>query len=183
MLPGMDGFDVCRQIRKESNVPILMLTARDDEIDRVVGLEVGADDYLTKPFSIRELVARVKALLRRMSLIQQEINEKFTPSSSAKVLEFGNLQILAERREVQLNKKVLELKPKEYELLFTWLNIRVKCFPAKRSSKMYGVGIILVTAEQWTFTFVGCGKRLKMIPPILSAWSQYAAPGIDLKVK
>ena len=64
MLPGMDGFDVCRQIRRSSAVPLLMLTARDDEIDRVVGLEIGADDYMTKPFSMRELMARVKAMLR-----------------------------------------------------------------------------------------------------------------------
>ncbi len=73
MLPGMDGFEVCRVLRQEMTTPILMLTARDDEIDRVVGLEVGADDYLTKPFSMRELMARVKALLRRVRLIRQEI--------------------------------------------------------------------------------------------------------------
>ena len=73
MLPGMDGFEVCRTLRQESNIPVLMLTARDDEIDRVVGLEVGADDYLPKPFSMRELIARVKALLRRVRLIREEV--------------------------------------------------------------------------------------------------------------
>src|SRR5579862_2853102 len=71
MLPGLDGFEVCRALRRESAVPILLLTARDDEIDKVVGLELGADDYLTKPFSMRELLARVKALLRRSDLAQQ----------------------------------------------------------------------------------------------------------------
>ncbi len=74
MLPGLDGFEVCRLLRQEMSTPVLMLTARDDEIDRVVGLEVGADDYLTKPFSMRELIARVKALLRRVRLIRQEID-------------------------------------------------------------------------------------------------------------
>ena len=69
MLPGMDGFEICRILRQEMNTPVLMLTARDDEIDRVVGLEVGADDYLTKPFSMRELLARVKAMLRRVRLV------------------------------------------------------------------------------------------------------------------
>ena len=73
MLPGMDGFEVTRVLRKEMTTPVLMLTARDDEIDRVVGLEVGADDYLTKPFSMRELMARVKAQLRRARLIREEL--------------------------------------------------------------------------------------------------------------
>ncbi len=72
MLPGMDGFEVCRILRQEMNIPILMLTARDDEIDRVIGLEIGADDYITKPFSMRELMARVKAQLRRVRLLRQE---------------------------------------------------------------------------------------------------------------
>ena len=72
MLPGLDGFEVCRILRQEMNVPILMLTARTDEIDKVVGLEVGADDYLTKPFSMRELVARIKALLRRVRLDRED---------------------------------------------------------------------------------------------------------------
>jgi len=75
MLPGLDGFEVCRILRKEMTVPILMLTARADEIDRVVGLEVGADDYPTKPFSMRELLARVKAQLRRTSLIREEVEK------------------------------------------------------------------------------------------------------------
>src|SRR5574340_546960 len=72
MLPGMDGFEVCRILRQEMTTPVLMLTARDDEIDRVVGLEVGADDYITKPFSMRELMARVKAMLRRVRLVREE---------------------------------------------------------------------------------------------------------------
>ena len=72
MLPGLDGFEVCRVLRQEMSVPILMLTARDEEIDRVVGLEIGADDYMTKPFSMRELLARVKAQLRRVRLTRNE---------------------------------------------------------------------------------------------------------------
>ena len=73
MLPGIDGFELCRILRQDMNTPVLMLTARDDEIDRVVGLEVGADDYMTKPFSMRELLARVKAMLRRVRLIREEV--------------------------------------------------------------------------------------------------------------
>src|SRR5512144_2914770 len=73
MLPEIDGFEVCRVLRQEMNTPVLMLTARDDEIDRVVGLEVGADDYMTKPFSMRELIARVKAMLRRVRLVREEV--------------------------------------------------------------------------------------------------------------
>ena len=114
MLPGMDGFEVCRILRKDMLVPILMLTARDDEIDRVVGLEVGADDYLTKPFSMRELIARIKALLRRAKIVQ-EISSSDGPTG--KVYTFDNLIIDENRREVSLEGQPLNLKPKEYELL------------------------------------------------------------------
>jgi DNA-binding response OmpR family regulator len=114
MLPGIDGFEVCRILRKDMSVPILMLTARDDEIDRVVGLEVGADDYLTKPFSMRELIARVKALLRRVRLMQ---NMNKDSESTHKVLQFNNMIIDETRHEVMVNDKPLVLKPKEYDLL------------------------------------------------------------------
>jgi DNA-binding response OmpR family regulator len=119
MLPEMDGFEVCRTLRQEMNTPILMLTARDDEIDRVVGLEVGADDYLTKPFSMRELMARVKAMLRRVRLIREDAEARSTAleSPSGGILSFGNLEINMTRREVLINEKPLALKPKEYELL------------------------------------------------------------------
>jgi DNA-binding response OmpR family regulator len=115
MLPGLDGFDVTRILRQEMNLPILILTARDDEIDRVLGLELGADDYLTKPFSMRELLARVKAQLRRVKLIQKELNSESDPV--ANVLEFSNLIINLTRREILLDDKVLTLKPKEFDLL------------------------------------------------------------------
>jgi DNA-binding response OmpR family regulator len=114
MLPGMDGFEVCRILRKDMLVPILMLTARDDEIDRVVGLEVGADDYLTKPFSMRELIARIKALLRRAKIVQ-ELSSSDAPTG--KVYTFDNLSIDENRREVSLDGQPLNLKPKEYDLL------------------------------------------------------------------
>jgi DNA-binding response OmpR family regulator len=117
MLPGMDGFEVCRNLRKEMTTPILMLTARDDEIDRVVGLEVGADDYLTKPFSLRELTARVKALLRRVKLIREEMETTLTDKAQIQSRTFGNLTFNLNRHEVFLNGKTLELKPKEYDLL------------------------------------------------------------------
>jgi len=119
MLPGIDGFEVCRILRREMSTPVLMLTARDDEIDRVVGLEVGADDYLAKPFSMRELIARVKAMLRRVRLIHEEIDKqegksgKITPV----ILEFDNLRIDMTRREITVDGQVVPFKPKEYELL------------------------------------------------------------------
>jgi DNA-binding response OmpR family regulator len=116
MLPGIDGFEVCRILRQEMSTPVLMLTARDDEIDRVVGLEVGADDYMTKPFSMRELIARVKAMLRRVRLIRQEMG-LVSNVVSAQVLNFDDLAIDITRREVRLNDQVVPFKPKEYELL------------------------------------------------------------------
>ncbi|MEZ4644603.1 MAG: response regulator transcription factor [Chloroflexota bacterium] len=123
MLPELDGFEVCRILRQEISVPILMLTARADEIDKIVGLEVGADDYLTKPFSMRELMARVKALLRRVELIREELavtreagNEQTVQGQLAN-LTFGNLVIDQNRREVRLDGQPLRLKPKEFDLL------------------------------------------------------------------
>lgn len=117
MLPELDGFEVARILRREMSTPILMLTARDDEIDRVVGLEVGADDYLTKPFSMRELMARVKAQLRRTRLLREELEKVPQPAKKQETLSFNDLVINITRREVTLHNTPLQLKPKEYELL------------------------------------------------------------------
>jgi DNA-binding response OmpR family regulator len=116
MLPGLDGFEICRVLRQEMSVPILMLTARDDEVDKVVGLEVGADDYMTKPFSMRELLARVKALLRRVRLIREEMTTKDN-AVVGDVLTFGDLTVDLTRCEVLRGQEVLRMKPKEYDLL------------------------------------------------------------------
>ncbi len=122
MLPGLDGFEVCRILRQEMHVPILMLTARADEIDKIVGLEVGADDYMTKPFSMRELLARVKALLRRVRMIREEVaaeqpaaNEDALPQ--AEVWTFGDLVVDLDRWEVRMKGQQVHIKPKEFELL------------------------------------------------------------------
>lgn len=116
MLPGIDGIEVCRVLRQEMSVPILMLTARDEEVDKVVGLEVGADDYMTKPFSMRELMARVKALLRRERLIREELAAGERVSGEP-AMRFGDLAIDTSRREVTREGEILPLKPREYELL------------------------------------------------------------------
>jgi DNA-binding response OmpR family regulator len=114
MLPGMDGMEICRRIRgKEIRTPILMLTARSEEIDKVLGLEMGADDYLTKPFSIREFVARVKAIFRRMEMMTEEVSSGKKGGS----LDFGALKIDIEKRKVTVEDKRVELSPKEFELL------------------------------------------------------------------
>jgi len=135
-LPDIDGLEVCRRIRATSQVPILMLTARDDDIDKIVGLEVGADDYVTKPFNPRELVARIKTILRRAA----------TPAAPAKrtVLTHGALRIDAGRREVTLDGQVLQLAPKEFDLLYALMEHH---------------GIVL-TRDQllervWGYTFAG----------------------------
>lgn len=115
MLPIMDGFEVCRILRQEMNVPILMLTAKDEEIDRVIGLEMGADDYLTKPFSMREFLARVKALLRRVRMIREELDSQAVPIKE--ILQFDTLVIDTNRREIKIEDTKLPLKPKEFDLL------------------------------------------------------------------
>ncbi len=112
MLPGIDGLEVCRRLRQRSAVPILMLTARDTEIDRVVGLEVGADDYLPKPFSMRELLARVKAILRRAEL--DRVAQQPAPADRLVV---DGLSISLSRRRVEVDGKPVALKPREFELL------------------------------------------------------------------
>ena len=111
LLPRLDGFEVCRRLRAESTIPILMLTAKDSEIDRVVGLELGADDYLTKPFSMRELVARVKAMLRRVNMVRAQ------QPQPADVLRAGELEVDLQRRRVQRAGREIALKPKEFDLL------------------------------------------------------------------
>lgn len=116
MLPGMDGMDVCKTLRHEkANTPILMLTAKDEEFDKILGLELGADDYLTKPFSVREVIARVKAILRRTELEQSGEDRK--EKRQEKVINIGEITILLERYEVLFQGRKLELTPKEFELL------------------------------------------------------------------
>lgn len=110
MLPGMDGFSVLKKIRETSAVPIIMLTAREEEVDKILGLELGADDYMTKPFSLRELMARVKANLRRTQLASKE-------DSAGEVLTFGELAIDVEKYEVRKRGSVIELTFREFELL------------------------------------------------------------------
>jgi len=111
MLPSLDGYEVCRQIRQEMPVPIIMLTAKGEEIDKVVGLEIGADEYVTKPFSLRELLARIKALLRLVARYQE------AKAAQPDKIEIGDLVIDLTRHEVTLGGKVLNLTLKEYELL------------------------------------------------------------------
>lgn len=111
MLPRMDGFDVCRRLRQKTNIPILMLTAKSEEIDKVLGLELGADDYITKPFSVREVLARVKAQLRRITF-----NEN-SQEDTDKILSFGDLEIDVDKYEIRLSGKVIELTLREFELV------------------------------------------------------------------
>ena len=120
MLPGMDGLDVCKEIRKSSNVPIIMLTARTDEVDRVLGLEIGADDYLTKPFSPRELLARVKAVLRRAAYVP-------TPDEQ-QVLKLPGLSVSRVSREVIVGDRKVDLTPKEFDLLWYLASNRNRVF-------------------------------------------------------
>ena len=134
MLPSMNGLDVCRNLRQNSTVPILMLTAKEEEVDKILGLELGADDYMTKPFSLRELVARVRAMLRRVEMVQPTSLTNSTTSdnpnaalsvnpvagtdlASQEVITANNLQIHTKQHLVVLSDKVIALKPKEFDLL------------------------------------------------------------------
>ena len=145
MLQGMDGVEVTRILRHEQSTPIIMLTAKDGEIDRVLGLEIGADDYLTKPFSMRELLARVKAQLRRVKLVENDLKGK--QAQPGERLEFGDLVVDTNRRDVFLNDQLLQLKPKEYELLH---------YLAQHQGKALSRNLIL--EEVWGWDYVG-GSR------------------------
>lgn len=119
MLPGMSGFDVARALRKELTMPILMLSAKEEEIDKVLGLELGADDYMTKPFGLRELLARIGAMLRRAEMVRS-VAAKGSTSEHAdedKTLIAGDLVISLSQRTVTIDGQVIELKPKEFDLL------------------------------------------------------------------
>jgi DNA-binding response OmpR family regulator len=121
MLPEVDGFEVCRRLRRVSAVPIIMLTAKGEEIDRVVGLEIGADDYLTKPFSLRELIARVKALLRRVRFDSDEARPK-------SIIACGNLRVDLDKHQVTVSGRKAELTTKEFNLLKLLLSHAGKVF-------------------------------------------------------
>ena len=162
MLPDIDGIEVCRRIRRRSDVPILMLTARDEDVDKIIGLEVGADDYLTKPFNPRELVARVKSILRRATPDRREV--------ASATLTHGDLNIDAGRREVKVGDEEIKLAPKEFDLLWELLDHR---------------GLVL-TRDQllervWGYTFAGdtrtvdvhvrqLRRKLGEASPIVTVW-------------
>jgi DNA-binding response OmpR family regulator len=162
MLPDIDGIDVCRRIRQRSEVPILMLTARDEDVDKIIGLEVGADDYLTKPFNPRELVARVKSILRRAAPERRQMESK--------QIRHGDLVIDAGRREAKVGEEEVQLAPKEFDLLWELLDHR---------------GLVL-TRDQllervWGYTFAGdtrtvdvhvrqLRRKLGDASPIVTVW-------------
>ncbi len=135
MLPEVDGFEVCRRIRKKLEVPIIMLTARSEDIDKVLGLELGADDYLTKPFNSRELVARIKAILRRSTASQEE---------SRKQIQIGKLQIDLLQHRVRLGDKEINLTSKEFALL---------SFLALNAGNVYSREQLL--AQVWGYDYYG----------------------------
>jgi DNA-binding response OmpR family regulator len=162
MLPDIDGIEVCKRIRQRSDVPILMLTARDEDVDKIIGLEVGADDYLTKPFNPRELVARVKSILRRATPERRE--------RESETISHGDLLVDAGRREVHVGDEEIQLAPKEFDLLWELLDHR---------------GLVL-TRDQllervWGYTFAGdtrtvdvhvrqLRRKLGEASPIVTVW-------------
>ena len=162
MLPDIDGIEVCKRIRQRSDVPILMLTARDEDVDKIIGLEVGADDYLTKPFNPRELVARVKSVLRRSAPARQD------PENA--IIKHGDLTVDSGRREVRVGEEEIQLAPKEFDLLWELLDHR---------------GLVL-TRDQllervWGYTFAGdtrtvdvhvrqLRRKLGDASPIVTVW-------------
>jgi two-component system response regulator RegX3 len=142
MLPVMNGWDVCRRVRASSQVPIIMLTARDAEVDRVVGLEMGADDYVTKPFSVRELVARVRALLRRAGVGPE-------PGGDSGVIEATGIRLDPERHEVRVRGELVALPLKEFELLAVLMENRKRVLTRQT-----------LIDRVWGFDYVGDTKTL-----------------------
>ena len=116
MLPEVSGLEICKAIRKSSNIPIIMLTAKDDENDKISGLEMGADDYITKPFSVKELISRVKAVLRRTK--NSELFHGVEDLNFAKEITIGNIAMNPLRYETKIDNEIIELRPREFELLY-----------------------------------------------------------------
>ena len=140
MIPEPDGWQVCREIRRSSNVPIIMLTAKSETFDKVLGLELGADDYLTKPFETKELVARVKAVLRRTETKEGE---------QKKVITFENLSINIDNYELEINGKLIDVPPKELELMY---------FLASNPNRVYTREQLL--EEVWGFDYFGDSRTV-----------------------
>lgn len=148
MLPDIDGFEVCKQIRAKSDVPILMLTVRKEDVDKIVGLELGADDYFTKPFNPRELVARVKAILRRY-----QVGPK-----ADKTIEFGKLRIDLTRHEVTVAGQPVPLRTKEFALLAAFAKTPASCSVAINFWIWSGVLTTMAKPAPWMSTSTTCGK-------------------------
>jgi len=141
MLPEISGLDICRSIRKTSDIPIIMVTAKDSEADRVAGLEIGADDYVIKPFSVRELLSRVRAVLRRTDMSK---NEK-----SSQVIKVGNIEIDIGKYEAKVNDKQINLRPREFELLYALCESKGNLMSREQ-----------IFDEIWGYTFIGNSKTL-----------------------
>lgn len=144
MLPGMNGFDVCKILRREMDIPILILTARADEVDRVVGFEIGADDYIVKPFSMRELLARIKTRLRLFHQLQEKQRAELSKNENAGEITFGNLTIDTIRHEVRINGQPFSLKPKEYDLLSYLATNRGRALSRE-----------MILEEVWGWSYIG----------------------------
>ena len=141
MLPEISGLDICRSVRKTSDIPIIMVTAKDSEADRVAGLEIGADDYVIKPFSVRELLSRVRAVLRRTDMSK---NEK-----SSQVIKVGNIEIDIGKYEAKVNDKQINLRPREFELLYALCESKGNLMSREQ-----------IFDEIWGYTFIGNSKTL-----------------------
>ena len=143
MLPEISGLDICRSIRKESDVPIIMVTAKDSEADRVSGLELGADDYVTKPFSVRELMSRVRAVLRRTTTTTTKTNK------IDKSIKSGNIEINLSKYEAKVDDKNIDLTPREFELLYAFCENEGNLMSREQ-----------IFDEIWGYSFIGNTKTL-----------------------
>ena len=147
MLPKMIGWDVCKKLRETgSSIPVIILTAREEEEDKVLGLEIGADDYITKPFSTRELMARVKANIRRSAML---LSSATAPGSGEQMIASGDLSINTDRYEVSKKGKLIELTQREYELL---------CFLASRPDKVFSRTSLM--EQVWNYDYIGDARTV-----------------------
>ena len=156
MLPKMDGFEVCQQIRGFSDVPIVMLTAKGDDMDKILGLDYGADDYITKPFNILEVKARIKAIMRRTS-------GKREKEEAVKVIESGDLKLDGESRRLFILGKEINLTAKEFDLLELLVMNPGKVYSRENLLTLSGDMSIRAMCERWTCMCADCVKRLKKI--------------------
>lgn len=176
MLPGKSGFDILREVQKDFDIPIIMLTAKGEEVDKVIGLEMGADDYITKPFSVRELIARIRTVLRRTNTVTTDLSNK-------KEISFGHVKIVPDRRAIVMGDKEVELTKTEFELLYLLASNPNKTFTREELLRIVSDRDYAVYDRSIDMHISHLRNRLKLQDPVVCSIKTVWGSGYRFEVK